>query len=245
MAGSRRILAINPNTSEDVTRAFLRAARPLTPEGVEIDGVTGRFGSRIVSTAAENLIAGHSALELAAEHLAGHDGVILAISFDTALTELRSLLSVPVVGITEAAVAAANAHQGTIGAVIFGAASLSLYEDVVSRTASAPLLFEAVEISSVADYLAPGAKDKAVLAAIERLADGGAVAVVILGAAIVGMARRVAPHAPVPVYDGTAAVAACMAAIDETMVHARSARPIAGTIGLSPALAALLAGRTR
>jgi allantoin racemase len=238
-----RILAINPNTSAEVTEAFVAEARRRAPAGVTIDGATGRFGARIVSIEAENLIAAHAALELAAERADGYDAVILAISFDTALTALRALLPVPVVGITEAALRAAG--PGPVGVVLFGAVSEPLYARVIAGYGATPVAMEAIEIDGAADYLSPGSKDRAVLEACARLRDRGAEAVVLCGAAIVGMARRLAPAAGLPLFDGSEAVPFALAALAAPRAPTPRPRPVGETSGLSPALAALIAGTPR
>jgi len=237
-----RLLAVNPNTSGEVTEAFLTEARRVAPEGVAIEGVTGRFGARIVTTEAENLIAAHSALDLVARHAAGFDGVILAISFDTALRAVREVLPMPVVGLTEAAARAAGASGRRFGVVTFGLVSLPIYRRLLAGYRFEPVAWDCVEIGSATDYLDPGAKDQAVAAAVERLALQGAEAVVICGAAIVGMAARLAPAAPVPLYDGSAAVAAGLSAVASWQPDTERPRPVGGSVGLAPELAALIAG---
>lgn len=235
-----RLLAINPNTSVEVTQAFVAEARRIAPAGVEIEGVTGRFGARIVTTEAENLIAAHAALELAAEHGAGVDGVILAISFDTGLRALSELLPVPVVGLTEAALA--QAGDGPVGVVIFGASSRPLYARLLAGYGCAPIAWEVIEFASREAYLDARAREDAVLATVARLAEAGAGAAVILGAAITGMASRLAPRAPIPVSDGAAALALCCDRVASAAPLPDRPVPIAETIGLSPALTALIAG---
>ncbi|WP_353475210.1 aspartate/glutamate racemase family protein [Salipiger sp. H15] len=235
-----RLLALNPNTSPEVTAAFVAEARRIAPEGTLIDGVTGGFGARIVTTEAENLIAAHAALELAAQHAGGVDGVILAISFDTALRALSELLPVPVVGLTEAALAATGGVP--FGVVIFGASSQPLYARLLEGYGYSPAGWEVIEFASREDYLDAERRDGAVLGAIDKLAQAGAQAVVILGAAIVGMAARLAPRAAVPVSDGAAALALCRDRIAGGAAQPARPVPIAESIGLSPALAALLAG---
>ena len=241
-----RLLVVNPNTSEAVTRAYLEAARRVAPEGVSLTGATGRFGARIVSNEAENLVAGHSALDLVADRAKGHDAVILAISFDTGLAALRSILPMPVVGITGAALNAACAGGRRIGVVIFGSVSRRLYETVLAGYGIEPVGIAAIEIGSAADYLSPGAQDGAVVDACARLERDGAEAVVLFGTAIVGMAARLAPSLGLPVYDGIEAVAASLSAI-ETQDRALDVRPrpLGESVGLSPALTRMLRGETR
>ena len=234
------ILIVNPNTTTQVTDAYLACARALAPPDVSFTGVTGQFGAQIVSTEAENIIAGHSALDLVATHADGFDAVILAISFDTALQAVRDLLDVPVIGITEAALRAAEATTDRIGAIVFGEVSRPLYESLFQSYGASLTGVEVVEFVSAADYLAPGAKDAAVADACRRLSNQGAEAVVICGAAVVGMAERLRPQLENPIYDGAEAVPACLKAMKDAPVHGPTPRPIAETVGLSPALTNLL-----
>jgi hypothetical protein len=53
-----------------VTDSFVAEAGRVVPPCVTIDGATGRFGAAIVTAEAENVIGGHSALDLMARH--GH-----------------------------------------------------------------------------------------------------------------------------------------------------------------------------
>ncbi|MEM6891031.1 MAG: aspartate/glutamate racemase family protein [Pseudomonadota bacterium] len=236
-----RILVVNPNTSPEVTDAYLAAARLQAPNDVKLTGVTGRFGARIVSTPAENLVAGHSALDLVANHAAGYDAVILAISFDTGLDALRSVLPMPVIGITEAALRAAATEDGRIGVVFFGEVSRSLYLDVLSRNRVEPVGVAAVGVDDATDYLSAGAMDQTVLDACNDLHAQGADAIVICGAAIVGMAARLSPQLTVPVFDGLMALDACLDP-DAGRAASRSLKPLGTGVGLSPSLTRLLYG---
>jgi allantoin racemase len=241
---SLRILVVNPNTSPEVTEAYLAAARPLARCDVTLTGVTGQFGARIVSTEAENVVAGHSALDLVAEHAAEHDAVILAISFDTALEALRSVLPMPVIGITAAALGAAASGGRPIGVVFFGEVSRALYEAVLARNGIIPTEMIAIKVGDASDYLSPEAKDAIVLEACLKLQSEGAEAIVICGAAIVGMAARLASRVPVPVFDGLEAVHSCISG-GKTCGAAPRHRPLGDSVGLSPALTRLLRGDTR
>lgn len=240
-----RILAVNPNTSTGVTETFVREARRIAPDGLVIDGVTGRFGARIVSTEAENIIAAHSALDLVATHAADYDAVILAISFDTGLRGVAEMLSVPVIGITHAALDAARASARPVGVVLFGTVSQPLYARLIASYGVTPVAVEIVELGSAADYLSPEKKDAAVTDACHALARRGAEAVVICGTAIVGMAARLADQVPVALHDGSAALDACLAALDSNPPEHPRPAPLGGTVGLSSDLASLLASDGR
>ena len=237
-----RLLVINPNTSPEVTEAVVDTVCAVAPEA-HVSGVTGRFGARIVTTEAENAIAAHAALDLAAVHAGMCDGVILGISFDSGLRALRDVLPVPVVGITEAAVAATGGRPW--GAVLFGESARPLYLRLFSDYGPPPVSVEVVELASVADYLAPQDRDARVLAAVARLAGQGAEAVVICGAAIAGMAARLARDTPVPLYDAAASVPVLLDAIAAGGPFGGQPQVLGDSVGLPEALADLIAGRGR
>jgi allantoin racemase len=236
-----RLLALNPNTSPEVTEAFVTEARRIAPRNVTIEGVTGAFGARIVTTEAENVIAAHAALQLAADHAGDVDGVILAISYDTALRALSEVLPVPVVGVTEAALT--QAGRGPLGVVCFGASSQQLYARVLADYGRKPVAWEIVEFASREDYLDAGAKDGEVQSALARLAERGARSAVILGTAVAGMAARLTPSAAIPISDAAAAVPLCLARIEAGAPERLRRIPVSGTVGLPPALADLIAGK--
>ncbi|MFK7880856.1 aspartate/glutamate racemase family protein [Roseobacter sp.] len=238
-----RLLAINPNTSPEVTATFVSEARRIVPTSVTVDGVTGTFGARIVTSEAENIIAAHAALQLAAEHAGGVDGVILAISFDTGLRALSELLPVPVVGVTEAALL--HAGDAPLGAICFGATSQPLYSRLLYGYGRTPVAWEVVEFASRADYLDAKARDTSVLDAIARLAEAGAERALLLGTAVVGMAGRLFPQAAIPVSDGAAAVRLCLERIETFDEPPPRKKPVAETVGLPPSLAALIAGKSQ
>lgn len=244
MTAGRRILIVNPNTSPEVTNTFAEAARFLAPADVAFDSVTGNFGARIVMTEAENVVAGHSALDLVARHFDDHDAIILAISFDTALSALSALVPVPVIGITEAALRVAAKGGRKVGVVLFGHVSQPLYEKVVRSHGYQPVAFEAVTIASTQDYLTPHANDEAIIAACRHLQGAGADAIVICGAAIVGTASRLQSAVTIPLYDGTEAVDRALSEVENDAKQELRAPPSPGgeTVGLSAELAAFLRG---
>lgn len=113
----KHILVVNPNTSSAVTEAFVNAISAIAPLDVTFKGVTGTFGAKIVTVEAENTVAAFGALELIAEHVVGCDAVILAISFDSGLSATQSILPLPVVGISHAALIAATRGDRRIGVI--------------------------------------------------------------------------------------------------------------------------------
>jgi len=238
-----RLLLANPNTTNAVTDRVVREAVRCASAGTEIVGVTADFGVAIVSTAAENAIAGHAALDLIATHYAGCDAVIIAMSFDTGAHAARQLFGMPVIGITEAALHTACLAGGRFGLVVPGAVSVPLYLDLIDRSGLRGRMaaLEVVEMDSVTSYLDEAALEQKLRAAAERLADRPDIeAIVLSGAASAGVARRIQPCLAVPIVDGVAAAvrqAELLVALDlGPRVRPRRLAADDPTTGLSPPL---------
>jgi Asp/Glu/hydantoin racemase len=238
-----RILLINPNTTPAVTDLVAQRARAIAGPEVEITAVTGRFGARYISSRAAAAVAGHAALDALAEHGAGCDAVCLACFGDPGLLALKELSPVPVVGMAEASCHAATMlgrrFSIVTGGVLWGpmlaefVAGLGLSGRLAGIRTVAPTGGEiARDPDGALDLLAEACRDAA---------RDGADVVVLGGAALAGLAERIADRVPVPVICST------RAAVEATIAMARlkpALRPPAAgveTVGLSPALARALA----
>ncbi len=239
-----RLLLVNANTTGAITEACAAAARRVAAPGTEILPATARFGPAVIANRAENAIAAHAVLDLLAEHAEGCDAALLAVSFDTGLAAARDLLRVPVVGMTEAACLVACALGSRFGLVSFSSAAM--YRELVeghglgARLAGIALIDATpAEVSTDPD----GVCAKVVQAA-RRLAGGGAESVVLAGAAFSGLGPRFTGGTPVPLIDGIAAgvkVAEALVALGLSRPPSAPAAAPRASLGLSPALAALLA----
>lgn len=240
-----KILVANANTTQSVTDAVVAEARRHAAPGTEIIGATATLGVGIVSTEAENVIAGHAALDLLAREGQGADAAILAISFDTALWAAQELFPFPVIGMTAAALHTACLVGRRFGVITFGSASRPLYLDLVDASGLRPRMvgLETIELASAAEYLQTDRLEHAVLDAATRLHHAGAGSVIIAGAAIAGMARRLQPAAPVQLLDGMGCAVRLAEMVVALGVHPARAIPLLNASlpkGLSPALTAAL-----
>lgn len=203
-----RLLLINGNTTPFVTETAAVEARRSSAPDTEIVAVTASRGPRIIATRFENVLAGQEMIRLAAAHSDGIDGVLVGVSFDTALGALRELMPVPVVGMTEAALATAMLVGGRIGLVSLGARVQPLYAELVDgyglagriagwRSIEAPMAYAPGDTAEL-DALLVGACEALVGEAMAEI-------IVLLGAVMAGVPRRLQPAVPVPLVDGIAA----------------------------------------
>jgi len=238
-----RILLINANTTPAITDRLVAIANGMAPAGLRFDGATGRFGARYIASRAASAIAAHAALDAYAEHGQGAAAILIGCFGDPGLDAIREVAPVPVLGLADASAAVAAGLGRRFGVVTGGAAWKPILEEFFAARGHAAQL---AGIRTVAPTGGDIARDPE--AAIALLAEtcrasareDGAEAVILGGAGLAGLAARVAPQVPVPVLCSVecgirAAIAAVGGPAAGLIPHAA-----VETIGLSPALAALL-----
>ena len=199
-----RILVVNSNTSAIVTEKVTAEARAAAAPGTEIVAVTGTFGARVIGSRAEHAIGEHSTIALVARHAEGCDAVVIAVSYDTGLRAARELLPIPVVGMTEAGLLTACMLGGRIGVVTFGRRVLPLYHELVTSYGLGARVAGWRVLESTAAYArgAHDALDREIVAAVNDLVERDlAETVVLSGAVMAGVPRRLQKDAPVPLID--------------------------------------------
>ena len=243
-----RLLIINPNISESVTALIEAEARRTAAPGTEITMKTAPFGVAYIETRFEALIGAYATAQVAAEHVAGHDAVIVAAFGDPGLGGLREALPVPVLGLSESALASACLLGHRFSIVAISQRISAWYREVVEangligRLASIRALDQPLAgIGSVQTDHA-----EALRALCERaVAEDGAEVIILAGAPLAGLARAVRGELPVPVVDGVSSAVRHA----ETMValapgKARSGSfappPVKPNAGLPPAIERLL-----
>jgi allantoin racemase len=243
-----RLLLINPNISDSVTALIQAEAERSTAPGTTLEVLTAPFGVAYIETRCEALIGGYAALQLAAEHHHAADAVIVAAFGDPGLPALREALPLPVVGLTEAALASACLLGQRFSIVAISQRIRAWYREtveacgLVSRLASIRGLDEPLaDIGSVqADQ-----GERLVQLAERCVADDGADVIVLAGAPLAGLARRLKGRLPVPCVDGVSSAvrhAESLVALQPGAARAGSCAPppVKPNRGLPPALARLL-----
>jgi allantoin racemase len=229
-----RILVVNSNTSTFVTEKVASEARHVAAADTEIVTATGIFGARVIGTRSENAIAEHMTLQLVAEHAGGCDAVLIAVSYDTALRAARELLPIPVVGMTEAALLTGCMLGGKIGVIVFGRRVLPIYQEVVAAHGLSARIAGWRAIESNAPY-APGDQsnvERLVLQTINDLVERDYAEVILLsGAVMAGVPRRLQTQAKVPLLDGIS----CGIRQAELLVRLAVPKPASGSYAALPA----------
>lgn len=207
-----RLLLINANTTTAVTDFCVAAARRFARADTVVTGLTGRFGAEIVTSRAQNIVAGHALLDLVAEHAGDADCILIAVSFDTALLAAREISPVPVIGMTEAALRSAAFMGRRIGLVSFS--TPDLYMELAAHYGMGDQIAGIVvlELDPRLAYVDPSAVRAATEAAAHKLVlEHSADCVVLCGAVMAGMSQELSAMT-VPVFDGIrSGVAVCEA----------------------------------
>jgi Asp/Glu/hydantoin racemase len=243
-----RILLLNPNTSADVTDRLVRAASPSLSPGSTLVPMTAPRGVPYIATRAEAAIASGIVLDMLAEAEGSFDVAIVAAFGDPGLGGARELMSVPVIGLAEAAMLSACMLGQRFSIVSFAQALGPWFRECVAmhgllgRLANIRLLDS--KFASVTN-VQEEKEELLVELALNAVEDDGADVIILAGAPLAGLAARVRDRIPVPVVDPV--IAAVKQA--DLLVALNPKKASAGTfrrpdpkssIGLSPALERLL-----
>lgn len=215
-----RLLVVNPNTSEGVTRAIARAARGAAAAGDVVDAVSAPWGPELIVTEEDGAVAEGAVLACIEARGAGYDGIVIASFGDTAIDAVRARVRVPVVGIARAAFLAAMAVGERFSIVSFSPAVEPSMRAIVARYGLTDRLASLRVLQG--DAAGAFAGDPARFGAdlVEPLADlcartqaDGCDAIVLGGGPLAGLAAAIAPRLPLPVIDGVVAAVALQRAL--------------------------------
>lgn len=206
MSGSVKLLIMNPNISESVTRLIGEEARRAASPGTQITLLTAPFGVEYIETELEALIGAYASLMHIAENLADHDAIVMAAFGDPGLPALREAFDRPVVGLTEAALARAAELARRFSIIAISPRIGAWYRAVVERYGYGSRL------ASIRSLDAPlrdigGVQDEhaaRLRALCEAAKEDGAGALILAGAPLAGLARRIGDLG-VPLVDPIAA----------------------------------------
>lgn len=244
-----RLLIVNPNTSTSVTDLIEAEARRVAAPSTEIAMATAPFGVAYIETRFEALIAGYATAVVAGERAGAYDAMVVAAFGDPGITALREALNVPVVGMTEAALMSACLLGQRFSIVAITPRITTWYREnverngLIGRLASIRNLDEPLrDIGTVQEDHA----ERLVALCKDAVRNDHADSIILAGAPLAGLARRVKDRLPVPVVDGVSS-AVCHAqtlaqlAPDGATEGSFARPPIKPNTGLPEALQRLLA----
>lgn len=229
-----RLLLINPNISDSVSELIHAEARRSASPGTEVEVLTAPFGVAYIETRFEALVGAYATAQLAAEHCARADAIVVAAFGDPGLAGLRELMPVPVTGMTEAALASAHLLGHRISIIAISQRIQAWYREVVegygfgSRLASIRALDRPISaIGGVQEEHAQALKSLAERA----VAEDGAEVIILAGAPLAGLARSLHGQLPVPVVDGVSSAVRHA----ETLAALKPGRALGGSFAPPPA----------
>lgn len=242
-----RILLVNPNTSASVTALLTAEARRAARPDTTVVPLTAPVGVPYIETDAEALVGGMAALELIARHETEADVAIIAAFGDPGLAAAKAAVSIPVLGLSEAAFLMAAAAAESFGIVAISPRMQTWYRRAVDQQHMGPRFrgFRILRppLQDVARIQTDRADELIDLAA-GLVAEEGAGTVIFAGAPLAGFVRAQAPRLTHPAIDGTAAAVHLAEALAGMAQRGGSVRPapprgIKPVTGLGPDLARL------
>lgn len=239
-----RILLLNPNTTPAITDRLHQAAAEATAPDTVLVPMTAPRGVPYIATRAEAQIGGAVALEMLAQEHRNVDAAIIAAFGDPGLLAARELFDIPIIGMAEAAMLAACMLGRSFAIVTFASALGPWYRECVEmhglsgRCAGIRMLDGTFRsISDVQEEK----EDLLVELANRAVAELEADVVILGGAPLAGLAKKVKSRIPVPIVDQVQAavkLAESVLALDTNKATAGTFRRPAAkpTIGLSSEL---------
>ncbi|MBP6006259.1 MAG: Asp/Glu racemase [Rhodoferax sp.] len=206
----RKLLVINPNTSEPVTGLLQKHVQQAAGSHVHVHAVTARFGAPYISDEASYAVAAHAMLDAWAMALAqgdSPDAVLIGCFGDPGLTALRESSPAPVTGLAEAAFIEAARH-GRFAVVTGGERWAPILQRLAQSLGHASALAGIHTVAPSGAQLAAdpeGARQLLTQACLDAVRQLGVQTVILGGAGLAGMAAGIQPFVNVPIVDSVIA----------------------------------------
>ena len=210
----QQVLVVNPNTNPVVTRRVRAAAAGFESPALRMEVVNPPQGPHSIETAVERELAERETLALIGSRAAtGYDAYVLACFDDLALAGARALVSVPVVGTCEAALAAAHALSPRFAVVTTFDAAVPGIRALMQRHGAGPLATVRAAGIGVAEAASAGeeAMRRLIDTARAAVAEDGAEAILLASGGLTGLGPTLSVALGLQVVDGvTAAIGAAV-----------------------------------
>lgn len=214
----KRVLIINPNTSQSISELLQLHSQHVAGPEVSVNVCTARFGAPYIACEASYTVAGHAVLDAWAcavvPQKARFHSVLIGCFGDPGLLALREVSQVPVTGLAEASFTEA-ARTGRFAIVTGGAKWVPILERLAHALGFSPLLAGIHTVAPSGAQLAadPIAAQTLLAQACNAAARRFGVEVIILGGAgLAGMAELIQPWVSARLIDSV--VSATTRAVD-------------------------------
>ena len=217
-----KILVLNGNTSESVTRRMLDLLGPRCPESVQLVGATAPFGSAYVSDWAAAAMAGHAVQDAVRAAVAAEgtpfDACYYACFGEPGIAALRAGNGFPVTGMAEASLATALQLGARFSILTTGPGWRPMLQEWMRGKALDARCAGIAVLDG--DVLRLAADREAGLAAVGAAVDAVIArdapdVVIVAGAALAGYGAALDRTAPVPIVDSL------FAGFEQTLALAR------------------------
>ncbi len=196
---SFKVVMINPNSTDYITRQLSQAASETLGSGLEVEVITSHGGPPAISSDQDVVDAVDPMLRTLRQHPA--DAYVVGCFSDPGLAQARQEFDAPVFGIAESSIRVAQSISPSIGIVagMEGAISrhtvywgkLGALDDIVGEIACGRGVLDLESEDAYQDVLAAGA----------RLQEGGAEVLVLGCAGMTKMADRLSADLGLPVVE--------------------------------------------
>jgi allantoin racemase len=203
-----KVLVVNVNTNEHMTKTIAAAARRGASLGTEIVALTPRFGASAVDCAFESYLSAVAVMDCVLAYEGPYDAVVLAGFGEHGRDGLQELVAVPVIEICEASAHVAQLVGRTYAVVTTLQRSVPLIED---RLRAAGLSDRCASVRATGLTTAevdadPKGSVRAVLVQARQAVEQDHAEVICLGCAgLAGLEGSIRTELGVPVVDGVAA----------------------------------------
>ena len=229
-----KLLLINPNITEAMTKSMAAEARRFASPTTEITAVTAAFGTQYVENRVEAAIASHAVLDALARHAAGCDGAIISAFGDPGLAAAREFADIPVVGIEESAILTAWMLDRRYSIICLTPRLRTWYIECAhehgldGRLASVRAVDVPItDITRAKEQL----HERLIEECMHAIEQDDAEVIIFGGGPIAGLARETADTIPVPTLDGVS----CAVRMAEALVGLGPRRPRRGSFARPPA----------
>ncbi len=215
-----RLLIINPNTSDSVTRRIADAAALAANPSDVFQVVSAPFGVPLIVNEDDARAAIDAVVAAAKTHGGDVDGIVIASFGDTGIEAVRRIVGCAVIGIAKAAFLSALAVGKRFSIISFSPNVVPSLRQIVVEYGLSDCL-ASIRVVEDGHWDDPGEiqvelQDRLAAVCREAVADGGD-SLVLGGGPLAGLARRIGSEIPIPVIDGTVSAVHLM----RTVVHSR------------------------